>query len=118
MLLPPIAALLAVGAVVAYYPSIDPATQAYDQALVDIGLPAVDGYEVAKNLRASEGGDEVYLVAVSGYGRPEDRARALDAGFDAYVVKPVDEEALRRALGGRGEAPGRRSARASNAHVA
>jgi PAS domain S-box-containing protein len=85
-----------------------------DVALVDIGLPAVDGYEVAKNLRAAEGGDEVYLVAVSGYGRPEDRARALDAGFDAYVVKPVDEEALRRALGGRSDAAGR----TQNAHVA
>jgi signal transduction histidine kinase len=84
-----------------------------DVALVDIGLPAVDGYEVAKNLRASEGGGEVYLVAVSGYGRPEDRARALDAGFDAYVVKPVDEESLRRALSGRAD-----MGRAPSAHVA
>jgi signal transduction histidine kinase len=89
-----------------------------DVALVDIGLPAVDGYEVAKNLRASEIGEDVYLVAVSGYGRPEDRARALDAGFDAYVVKPVDEEALRRALGGRGVAGNRAARRTPDAHVA
>ncbi|HEU4412460.1 MAG TPA: response regulator, partial [Polyangiaceae bacterium] len=59
-----------------------------DVALVDIGLPVLDGYEVAKNLRASDGGGSIFLVAVTGYGRPEDKARALDAGFDAYVVKP------------------------------
>jgi PAS domain S-box-containing protein len=69
-----------------------------DVALVDIGLPGIDGYEVAKNLRAAEGGASVYLVAVTGYGRPEDKARALDAGFDAYVVKPIDKVALAKVL--------------------
>ncbi|HEU4538675.1 MAG TPA: hybrid sensor histidine kinase/response regulator, partial [Polyangiaceae bacterium] len=69
-----------------------------DVALVDIGLPVLDGYEVAKSLRAAQGGDSVYLVAVTGYGRPEDKARALDAGFDAYIVKPLDKNALARAL--------------------
>lgn len=69
-----------------------------DVALVDVGLPEVDGYEFAKTLRAADPGKEVHLVAITGYGRPEDRARALDAGFDAYVVKPVDEEVLRRIL--------------------
>ncbi|HEU4407383.1 MAG TPA: response regulator, partial [Polyangiaceae bacterium] len=57
-----------------------------------------DGYEVAKNLRASDGGGSIFLVAVTGYGRPEDKARALDAGFDAYVVKPIDKAALAKVL--------------------
>lgn len=69
-----------------------------DVALVDVGLPEVDGYEFAKSLRAADPGKDVHLVAITGYGRPEDRARALDAGFDAYVVKPVDEDVLRRIL--------------------
>jgi PAS domain S-box-containing protein len=69
-----------------------------DVALVDVGLPEVDGYEFAKSLRAADPGKDVRLVAITGYGRPEDRARALDAGFDAYVVKPVDEAVLRRIL--------------------
>jgi PAS domain S-box-containing protein len=69
-----------------------------DVALVDIGLPVLDGYEVAKSLRAADGGESVFLVAVTGYGRPEDKARALDAGFDAYVVKPLDKAALARVL--------------------
>jgi CheY-like chemotaxis protein len=69
-----------------------------DVALVDIGLPGIDGYEVARSVRASEAGSGIYMVAVTGYGRPEDRARALDAGFDAYIVKPLDVAGLKRAL--------------------
>jgi len=69
-----------------------------DIALVDIGLPGLDGYEVARNVRSAEGGSELYMVAVTGYGRPEDRARALDAGFDAYIVKPLDIGGLKRTL--------------------
>jgi len=69
-----------------------------DVALVDIGLPGLDGYEVARSVRASEAGSGIYMVAVTGYGRPEDRARALDAGFDAYIVKPLDVAGLKRAL--------------------
>lgn len=69
-----------------------------DVALVDIGLPIVDGYEVAKTLRSLEASKHLYLVAVTGYGRPEDRARALDAGFDAHLVKPIDESSLMRVL--------------------
>jgi signal transduction histidine kinase/ActR/RegA family two-component response regulator len=69
-----------------------------DVALVDIGLPGLDGYEVARSARAAEAGKDIYLVAVTGYGRPEDRARALDAGFDAYIVKPLDMAGLKRAL--------------------
>jgi CheY-like chemotaxis protein len=62
-------------------------------ALVDLGLPGVDGYEVARQLRARLGKD-VYLIALSGYGQVEDRRRALDAGFDLHVVKPVDPARL------------------------
>ncbi len=69
-----------------------------DVAFVDIGLPVLDGFEVAKNIRAAEGCGEIFLVAVTGYGRPEDRARALDAGFDDYIVKPIDERSLTRVL--------------------
>ena len=69
-----------------------------DVALVDIGLPGLDGYEVARNVRESDTGKDIYMVAVTGYGRPEDRARALDAGFDAYIVKPLDLAGLKRAL--------------------
>jgi CheY-like chemotaxis protein len=61
-----------------------------DAALVDIGLPGIDGYEVARRLRATEAGKRILLVALTGYGRPEDRDRSLQAGFDAHVVKPVD----------------------------
>jgi two-component system, sensor histidine kinase len=56
--------------------------------LVDIGLPGIDGYEVARQLRASL--PAVLLVAVTGYGLPEDQQRAYAAGFDLYLVKPVD----------------------------
>ncbi|HET9753450.1 MAG TPA: response regulator, partial [Myxococcales bacterium] len=69
-----------------------------DAALVDIGLPGIDGYEVARRLRASEGGRDLVLVALTGYGRPEDRERALAAGFDAHLVKPVDPEELNEVL--------------------
>lgn len=69
-----------------------------DLAFVDIGLPELDGIEVAKHIRANEAGRSIHLVAVTGYGRPEDRARALDAGFDDYIVKPLDPSALDRVL--------------------
>ena len=69
-----------------------------DAALVDIGIPGMDGYELAKSLRAAETDYHVHLIAVTGYGRPEDKARALDAGFDAYLVKPVDGKMLQKAL--------------------
>ena len=61
-----------------------------DVAFVDIGLPRMDGYEVARTIRRSDQGKNVFLVALTGYGRPEDRARALDAGFDVHLVKPLE----------------------------
>jgi CheY-like chemotaxis protein len=63
-------------------------------ALVDIGLPGIDGYEVARRVRASEPGKKVLLIALTGYDRPEDRRRSLEAGFDAHLVKPVDPDEL------------------------
>ena len=63
-------------------------------ALVDIGLPKLDGYEVARRIRASRGLRQPYLVALTGYGTPEDRQRAFDAGFDTHVAKPLDHETL------------------------
>jgi signal transduction histidine kinase/ActR/RegA family two-component response regulator len=64
-----------------------------EMALVDIGLPLVDGYEVARRIRAAMG-SQIFLVALTGYGQPEDRARASSAGFDIHLTKPVDVETL------------------------
>jgi signal transduction histidine kinase/CheY-like chemotaxis protein len=69
-------------------------------ALVDVGLPRLDGYEVARRIRAHKGLRQPYLVAITGYGTPEDRQRALDAGFDVHVAKPVDAETLAAILRG------------------
>ena len=68
-----------------------------DLVLVDIGLPGLDGYAVARRLRAALG-DRVTLVALTGYGQSEDRRRTSEAGFDAHLVKPVDPDVLSRAL--------------------
>lgn len=68
-----------------------------DIAIVDIGLPGLDGYEVARAVRSK--GVQVRLVAVTGYGRPEDKTRALTAGFDDHVRKPMNLETLDRVLG-------------------
>ena len=62
--------------------------------LLDIGLPRMDGYEVAERLRRSRHRD-VLLVAVTGYGTDGDRARSREAGFDHHLVKPVDPATLR-----------------------
>ena len=72
------------------------AENAPDVALIDIGLPGMDGFDVAAALRSA--GSSTHLIAVSGYGRAEDRARASEAGFDAHLVKPVDPDALDRLL--------------------
>jgi len=69
-----------------------------DVALIDIGLPVLDGYEVARRLRATPLGSKMRLIALTGYGQPEDRARVMEAGFDGHLVKPVDPDALSREL--------------------
>jgi signal transduction histidine kinase/CheY-like chemotaxis protein len=68
-----------------------------DLALVDLGLPKIDGFELAKRAR-QELGDEVVLVAVSGFGQPEDKRRALEAGFDEHITKPADMKDLENLL--------------------
>lgn len=70
--------------------------RAFDVAFVDIGLPGLDGYEVATAARAK--GVTAFLVAMTGYGQPEDRERALVAGFDRHLTKPVTATLLKRAL--------------------
>ena len=69
-----------------------------DLALVDVGLPGMDGYELAQRIRVEPAGTGIRLVAMTGYGRPEDRTRALAAGFDAHLVKPVDPRQLQDLL--------------------
>ena len=64
-----------------------------DIALVDVGLPGIDGYEVARRVRAQVGAG-VRLVALTGYGLPDDHRRSQEAGFDAHLVKPVDPARL------------------------
>ncbi len=66
--------------------------------LLDIGLPGMDGYEVVKRLRAEECGRDALIIAVSGYGQPEDLRRSKEAGFDHHLVKPVDYDALMTAF--------------------
>jgi CheY-like chemotaxis protein len=68
-----------------------------DVAVVDIGLPGLDGYEVARRIRA-ELADRIRLVAFTAHGQPEDKARAVDAGFDAHLAKPADADDLLRLL--------------------
>ena len=63
-----------------------------DAALVDIGLPGMNGYEVAQRLRAACA--DIVLVALTGYGRDEDRQKAFAVGFQHHLVKPVDLDAL------------------------
>jgi PAS domain S-box-containing protein len=69
-----------------------------DVVLLDIGLPGLDGYEVARRLRARPGGEQTVLMAMTGYGQAEDRQRAQEAGFALHLVKPIEPEALQQAL--------------------
>ena len=73
------------------------ARDGHDLAIVDIGLPAMDGYEVARQVRRRLG-SRPYMVALTGYGQPEDRARAREAGFDDHVTKPLDLDTLDRLI--------------------
>ena len=69
-----------------------------DLALVDIGLPGLDGHEVARRVRADPRGASVALVALTGYGSREQRAEALQSGFDCVLVKPVEPALLQKVL--------------------
>ena len=72
----------------------------FDVALVDIGLPEMNGYEVAKKIRENPKCSEMALVALTGYGQEKDKQRALEAGFDEHLTKPVDASVLRDLLNG------------------
>ena len=63
-------------------------------ALLDIGLPVMDGYELARRLRAQHDGAPLRLIALTGYGQEDDRARSQEAGFDHHLVKPIALDAL------------------------
>jgi CheY-like chemotaxis protein len=75
-----------------------------DFALIDIGLPDVDGYEVARRLKSLSPDRRPALVAITGYGTREDRRRALAAGFDEHLAKPVELHALESVFGSLGTA--------------
>ena len=75
-----------------------------DVALVDLGLPGIDGYEVARRIRSDPRGKSLKLVAITGYGSPEQRTKVMEAGFDLHLVKPVTIDDLAAALGGPNEA--------------
>ncbi len=70
-----------------------------DVAIIDIGLPLLSGYEVAQQLRAVFH-EETFLIALTGYNMPEDRRRALEAGFDVHLPKPADIDLLSSLLKG------------------
>jgi CheY-like chemotaxis protein len=72
---------------------------------VDVGLPGFDGYHLARCVRDSPG-PSIYLVALTGYGQPDDRRQAMAAGFDAHLVKPVNPDALLTAIDTAGSAIG------------
>ncbi|MCE9554781.1 MAG: response regulator [Planctomycetes bacterium] len=70
-----------------------------DVVLLDIGLPGISGYEVARELRRQPNGNRLLLVAVTGYGQQEDRQRSQEAGFDVHLVKPLSLDELQRVIG-------------------
>lgn len=70
-----------------------------DVALVDVGLPGIDGFEVARRVRAHSECERSYLVALTGYGGPETRERAERAGFDLYLTKPISIAKLPEVIG-------------------
>jgi CheY-like chemotaxis protein len=71
-----------------------------DVAVLDIGLPVMDGYELARRLRELAGCGQLRLIAVTGYGQDSDRARSREAGFDHHLVKPIAFDALIPLLSG------------------
>ncbi len=73
-------------------------TSQFGGNLVDLRLPGITGYEVARHARADQRCRHVRLIALTGYGRSEDRRAVREAGFDEHLVKPVDPEDLMRAM--------------------
>jgi CheY-like chemotaxis protein len=71
-----------------------------EQVLLDIGLPKLNGYDVARRIRQQPWGRNIILVALTGWGQNEDRRRSQEAGFDFHLVKPVELAALEKILAG------------------
>jgi len=69
-----------------------------DIALLDIGMPGMDGYELARRIRATPRGNGLVLVALTGWGQADDKQRAAEAGFDEHLTKPVDPDLLSRVI--------------------
>ena len=69
-----------------------------DVALIDLALPDIDGCEVARRLRATSGTHPMMLIAVTGFGQASDQRRALEAGFDKHLVKPIALEQLTQVI--------------------
>jgi signal transduction histidine kinase/ActR/RegA family two-component response regulator len=69
-----------------------------DVVLMDIGMPVMDGYEVARRIRSTPGGERFHLVALTGWGQADDKERALSTGFDEHLTKPVDPAVLAELL--------------------
>jgi CheY-like chemotaxis protein len=66
--------------------------------LLDIGLPKLNGYDAARRIQDQRGGDEIVLVALTGWGQEHDRRRSKEAGFDQHMTKPVEYETLKKLL--------------------
>jgi CheY-like chemotaxis protein len=71
-----------------------------DIVFLDIGMPRMDGYAVCRKIRQQPATPPIILIAVTGWGQAQDKQRALDAGFDAHLTKPVDPAVLKRVLAG------------------
>jgi CheY-like chemotaxis protein len=81
--------------------AIDVALRAHPRVIfLDIGLPGMDGYQIARALRANAETKNAVLVALTGYGQPEDRRKTREAGFDHHLVKPADLTAISAILAG------------------
>ena len=74
-------------------------------AVLDIGLPGLNGYELARRLRSRQNDRGLLLIAVTGYGQPEDRPRSQAAGFDRHMVKPLDPHTLGAEIADSGRLP-------------
>jgi two-component system, sensor histidine kinase len=74
-----------------------------DVAIIDIGLPMMDGYQVARRIREQPHGRDMLLLALTGYGSPEDVGRSSEQGFDHHLIKPIDPDRLTRLIGERAE---------------
>jgi CheY-like chemotaxis protein len=75
-------------------------TGRFDIAVLDIGMPRLNGYELTRRIREQAWGRDLYVVALTGWGQEADRRRAMEAGFDAHLTKPVEPERVARLLAG------------------